>query len=818
MHISSSEQLKPYRNLLLPLIPLAFLLFYKLHVDSLRGSSPDAAVNTILNETETRNQVAHSPGVQKTEFIHYGDGFVLQNNFVSLTFDKEKNSVVCLRADFLGHRRFESDLTPSLSSLPRPGCLLAGRGITSVVEKGDGEGVSLSSVKFVFNPSSESVVVHVSKASVGGEGANGSQIEVIESSEFTLPSHSRSVRVRYLGKVAVGKVPVSRVGVSIQTDRASQYGQTVGGAFQMMGHSDMILPSAEALQRWYAIANAPRGSTNAGAVDVRVDKVRKSHPSYSSSSSHQSSPFVYVYGSNTEGVKSSVAILAIGNVSPNEMGRWIPAAHSVTDTSGESISSQGFDWEIEMTITPNNLNFPSGRVSTTKNLPLHDLHAILMGAYGSPAGCLHTLFTSTKGFIAPTIASPEVGYSNNYNFFDPDNFIALSALLHLSDPYLNSQVKTILLTTSAQMKPDGQMPHHYEQDEWVYRSIARSIQTGPNIFWLLTAIKYAEMSGDTQFILDNYSDMRQMLRYLQQFYDKDYRLLKVHGPLWIDVLVRDHFASDSNAIMPYILHRMADVADYVNKGISQEGKKEKKRDFVDYDSNLLALAFNYGQFNTSFANKIFTRIDKGKYTHIRGTYCSEVKYNGYSDCYIKGGTTCGDSVVTLARIGWVDAIARKVYGRSKEFTDLLLSPLRSDLLENTWLKERYNQQGEQVRTDYYFEYPSLVVMYLCEFKYGIKLKLNTIEIDPFGAEDVSEFTFDIGNLLVDYNREQVTIRLPFSAPDRSLRITGLTPNWLYSVKEPSLSARTDTHGTLFVKEGIVFERAKDLTIFKVEGG
>jgi len=47
--------------------------------------------------------------------------------------------------------------------------------------------------------------------------------------------------------------------------------------------------------------------------------------------------------------------------------------------------------------------------------------------------------------IATTIASPGRGYQGTYNYFDPDNFIALSALLYTGDPYLQKQARDVLM-------------------------------------------------------------------------------------------------------------------------------------------------------------------------------------------------------------------------------------------------------------------------------------------------------------------------------------------------------------------------------------
>lgn len=101
-----------------------------------------------------------------------------------------------------------------------------------------------------------------------------------------------------------------------------------------------------------------------------------------------------------------------------------------------------------------------------------------------------------------------------------------------------------------------------------------------------------------------------------------------------------------------------------------------KRDFVDYDSNLLTLAFAEPPISEFLAENIFKKVDSGNYTHERTTYVSEIPYDGYTDCYIKKkGTVCGDSVITMGRVGWADAYARKRYGRLEDFNDLILNPI-----------------------------------------------------------------------------------------------------------------------------------------------
>ena len=63
----------------------------------------------------------------------------------------------------------------------------------------------------------------------------------------------------------------------------------------------------------------------------------------------------------------------------------------------------------------------------------NDMRAVLTGVYASPVGCLCTYDNvSTPGQIAPSIHQPATAYGNTYNYFDPDNFFALTALMALT--------------------------------------------------------------------------------------------------------------------------------------------------------------------------------------------------------------------------------------------------------------------------------------------------------------------------------------------------------------------------------------------------
>ncbi len=82
------------------------------------------------------------------------------------------------------------------------------------------------------------------------------------------------------------------------------------------------------------------------------------------------------------------------------------------------------------------------------------------------------------------------------------------------------------------------------------------------------------------------------------------------------------------------------------------------------------------------------------------------------------------------------------------FDNVLLNPLRSDLLQYTWLYERYGCDGLQQlnRTANYLEYPNVVAMLVRQVRYGIDLGLHTLTVSPFGP---TSFAYHVGNVMVN---------------------------------------------------------------------
>lgn len=345
------------------------------------------------------------------------------------------------------------------------------------------------------------------------------------------------------------------------------------------------------------------------------------------------------------------------------------------------------------------------------------------------------------------------------------------------------------------------------------------------------------MSGNLAWLKSYMPALRKASEFLFDLIDPNYNLLRAPGSLFIDVFIRENFTTDSNAMCVMFFRAFAEaeeavgnstgagvlrtlaenIGESVNKYlwaqdqshfVTQLNLDGSTRDFVDYDSNLLALAA--GIVEEEGATKIFSRIDGGRCTHGRATFVSEVYYG-------KEDTThgnVGDSWCSMGRIGWFDALARKKYSDLETFHNVLYEPIRDDLNRWTWLRERYGCDGllQQNRTEYYFEYPSVVAMMAKEIKYGVILGLNTIRIEPFGP---TEFRYHVGNVLVDYSRERVLMRIPGSG-SRHLVIKGLVASKAYKVTATGCKAAEST--SLHVDSGSDGTLEFDSFIGDDEGG
>ena len=123
----------------------------------------------------------------------------------------------------------------------------------------------------------------------------------------------------------------------------------------------------------------------------------------------------------------------------------------------EPTNPERHKWTTTMTISANDRNFPATGVTTAyraAGLLEGDLEAMLSGIYATAVGCLVTFDGSVAtgqslGFASPTLATPLRSYSGHFNFFDPDCYFLIGALLVSGNPYLHSQARRVIEQSAA---------------------------------------------------------------------------------------------------------------------------------------------------------------------------------------------------------------------------------------------------------------------------------------------------------------------------------------------------------------------------------
>jgi hypothetical protein len=166
------------------------------------------------------------------------------------------------------------------------------------------------------------------------------------------------------------------------------------------------------------------------------------------------------------------------------------------------------------------------------------------------------------------------------------------------------------------------------------------------------------------------------------------------------------------------------------------------------------------------------RMDSGPHLHPAGygTWVSEKRYEK-SDCFKEND---GDSEVTMARIWWLDLLARARTRDLKSF-DEQMAQLQRDLNRDVWLPERYDANGNGAHNPYYHEYPEVFAASLRQIRYGVRLTPRTLSVHPFG---VSRFVLPLGDLRVEFSPERVVLHIP-GKETRSIEISGLSKGKTY---------------------------------------
>jgi hypothetical protein len=477
-------------------------------------------------------------------------------------------------------------------------------------------------------------------------------------------------------------------------------------------------------------------------------------------------------------------------------------------------------WGIQVLLWPNSKDFPISTVaepSPTTNYS--HTWAQYSAAYATAAGCLVSYDLSTPGLIAPSLAIPGHQYGDGYNFFDPDSFLETTTLLYSGDAVLESEARKVIETSMRSIKQDtGQIAHHFQGSSPTYVAISGATQTGPNMFWILASLNYVKCTGDYAWLSAHSASIEKALSFLVGLVDNSVGMLKAPGPLWIDVFKRWDFTSDSNAMMKHLLEVVADMETFLGQTsqatahlqlaqkikdamnaklwhtanndhyITQLSADGSTRDLVDYDSNLLAVA--YGIAPADRAASIIKRVDSGPCTHGRATYVSEVYYDA-NNCY--NGNT-GDSATTMGRIAWADAHARKKMGDAQTFEKVLFDPLLRDLQAKTWLTERYNCRGQPIRTPYYYEYPGVVSIMIREVGYGIDVGLTYVTIDPLAWFD---WTYSAGPMTITFSNTHVVVSGVRGDGVKHFKISHLKASTTYSTSGNAgapASVTTDASG------------------------
>jgi len=465
----------------------------------------------------------------------------------------------------------------------------------------------------------------------------------------------------------------------------------------------------------------------------------------------------------------------------------------------------------------NDLPFPAYRsenkITGEDGTEDRDSDAYFTAVYGSAAGVLGSYAEGGSGY--PTLSTPKRSYGTGFDFFDPDAWEIVTPLSYSGDPLLQNEARKILERSEAGMLPDGQVPHHFQNGVPVYLSIAKSKQTGPNLFWTLAALEYASATGNEAWLRAHYSHLQIATEWILRQFDPDEQLLKVEGPLFIDVFKRSGYTLDTNAVTILLMERMAEAADFnhdqaaktryldfasklkigLNRHlwdssdhfVTQQNADGSRRDLVDYDGNFAALALGVLP-DRADEEKLLHRLDSGQHTHPdgRGTWVSEKPYLK-DDCY---GGNIGDSNVAMARIWWFDMNARVRLNDHTMF-DTTLQNVEGDLLKNTWMSERYNAAGMPAHNPYYHEYPEVVSMVLRELRYGVHIGMRDVQVKPFG---VNRFNMHLGTLQVNYSPERISIQVPGTS-ERHFLIGGLPPHSTYTLSGGKI-LHTDESGWL----------------------
>jgi Bacterial alpha-L-rhamnosidase 6 hairpin glycosidase domain len=702
---------------------------------------------------------------------------ILANGFVYLEFDEAHPSINVIKADFSGEGHYGSNLVAT-NSPTETGIVLE-----TVDETGKVHCASPAASHITY----KILRKNAAELSVQIRGLQDQETNPALTGIWTisLPASSRKFTLTTKTVVARSQ-PMKAIKIGAYLNQWFMNGFFQRGVMQYVNSGNQLFFTTNLLHTFYTMDN------NNGSVAI----VPRRFPNTTA----------WAMRSCDDGNGAALETILAGHYPTIE--QWSrPDWESATN----EIPPAGETFQTRLDIYPNNYAFPVFRIPADDPMRFRDLRTLYTAIYGSAAGVLGSF--KYDGSAYPTLQFPKRPYGDLFTFFDPDSWSTVATLSFSGDPYLQNQARRIVELAAANLR-DGQIPHHFIAGKPTYIAISKATQTGPNIFWVLAAIDYADGTGNEAWLREHYPQLKAATDWILKCYDPDRKLVKVGGPLFIDVFIREGYTLDSNAMLLHLLPLMSSVAQFcgdaesasrydhlagaikqgINAGlwnghdhyVTQRNSDWSIRDMVDYDGNYAAIAFGAAT-NSERIAAMYHRLDGGSHTHPgnRGTWVSE-KYYGAKDCY--GGNT-GDSATAMARIWWLDMDSRYITGDLTNF-DKYFEPIQNDLLQHTWLTERYNAEGKLIRAPYYHEYPEITAMILREMIYGIDIKIDCVRIKPFG---LTHYHYQIGNMDVSYSPNEVTLHIP-GHNNRTYEIYGLLPNKNYFLSTGQKTL-TDSAGT-----------------------
>lgn len=328
----------------------------------------------------------------------------IENGFVRMVLSPSDHSIQSLDADFYGNGGFGNAENINVLSKPVLLELKSSRCELKIID----------TLFEVIIESDDQVLVQLSSTF----GCNNVQ-QVQESWKLSLSRGYRTLVLNIKGEAIRNIRDVAYFGHGIYTQSASLYGLFDRGVVQMMSYEDHCLTAVDTMPRSYFIGNGT-------ALDVV----------FSSETSVNSDVILMTQHRNSA---AGLLNIVVGNISPNGTSLNYDLAWKSCVKTFESLDDvevdvpSGTKWAVDVELSPNNFNFPVYSMADVSSQPalfsMDDLATYMTGVYASPAGCLKSYYQDWQGTIAPTIAHPDTGYSPDTNFFDPDNYISLSALL-----------------------------------------------------------------------------------------------------------------------------------------------------------------------------------------------------------------------------------------------------------------------------------------------------------------------------------------------------------------------------------------------------